>query len=348
MSKKKKKTNSGLKLFFVLGVAAILLVAIVVVILLEYFIVLSGIASKDSLEGGWVYGIFVFGVVSIVIGIGLALILGRIIYNPFDKLINGLSKLHDGDFSIRLDIDSRIEQLQNLTESFNALAKELENTEILRSDFVNNFSHELKTPIASVLSLISLLKNERLSKDKREKYLSVIEEEMDRLASMTTNILNLSKVENQGILTGEKEFNVSEQIRNCILLLERKWTKKNLDLSLDFDEFNVVANEDMLKQVWFNLLDNAIKFANDNGSLRVDIVQEDEKINVRIENSGSYIKESEYDNIFNKFYRLEDDSHKEGNGIGLSIVKHIVQLHGGSVKVESKENKTAFTVLLPK
>ncbi len=346
MKGRKKKVHNGLKLVFVLGVAAILLVALAIVVALEYFIVLSGIASKDSLEGAGIYWIFVFGVSSSVIGIGLAFILGKLIYNPFEKLINGMSRLSNGDFSVRIEM-GKGEQMKSVSDSFNALAKELENTEILRSDFVNNFSHELKTPIASVLSLISLLKNEKISKEKREKYLLVIEEEMDRLASMTTNILNLSKVENQEILTGEKEFNVSEQIRTCILLLERKWSKKKLDLTLDFDEYNIVANEDMLKQVWFNLLDNAIKFAQEKGSLKVEIIREDGVLSVTVENSGSYINENEYDNIFNKFYRLDGDKLKEGNGIGLSIVKHIVKLHGGKIKVKSVDDKTAFTVQLP-
>jgi signal transduction histidine kinase len=131
------------------------------------------------------------------------------------------------------------------------------------------------------------------------------------------------------------------------LLLEKKWAKKNLDLSLDFDEYKVVANEDMLKQVWFNLLDNAIKFANDGGSLSVYIENCCGSLSVAIENSGSTIKESEYENIFNKFYRLDDTNTKEGNGIGLSIVKHIINLHDGKISVLSKDNKTTFTVALP-
>ena len=148
------------------------------------------------------------------------------------------------------------------------------------------------------------------------------------------------------ILTEKVKFNLSEQIRNCVLLLEKKWSKKRINLCLDFDEIYVQANEDMLKQVWINLLDNAIKFSNSGGDLLINISKTSENISVGIQNDGIEIPESEYDKIFNKFYRVEGQIKREGNGIGLSIVKHIVELHGGKVSVKSEHGKTEFTVTL--
>lgn len=339
-------TKNRLRLSFVLIVAIILLLTIVIVTVLEYAIVLSGISKQEDLEHSGTYWIFVFGLASIVIGLGMAFLLGKLILNPFNTLIDGMARLSGGDFSTRIFFGNK-KYLSNLSDSFNSLAIELENTEILRSDFVNNFSHELKTPIASVSSLISLLKNDNLPKMKRDKYLSIIEEEMDRLSSMTTNILNLSKIEKQEILTEKTEFNISEQIRKCVLLLEKKWTKKHLELSLDFDEILIFANEDMLKQVWFNLLDNAIKFANYGGILSIRIVSDDINVKVYVENSGSSINENEKLKIFNKFYRSQNAPINEGNGIGLSIVSHIVKLHSGEIDVESENNITTFIVTLP-
>ena len=339
-------SKNRLRFTFVLLVATILLVAVAIIVVLEYVLILSGIGSQEDLEKTGTYWIFVFGVSSTVIGLVLAFLLSRLVLRPFDKLIEGMSLLARGNFSVRMDFGER-KYLEGLSESFNSLATELQNTEILRSDFVNNFSHELKTPIASVSSLISLLKNEDLPKEKRLKYLNVIAEEMDRLSSMTTNILNLTKIENQEILTEKTKINLSEQIRNCVLLLEKKWTKKRLNLLLDFDEIEIVANEDMFKQVWLNLLDNGVKFASIGGDLQVKIIKEDKVIFVMIKNSGSEIPVSEYEKIFNKFYRIEKEGKSEGNGIGLSIVKHIVELHGGSVNVQSGNNKTEFIVELP-
>lgn len=346
MRNKDGSSKNRLRFTFILLVASILLITVAMIVILEYVLVLSGLGSQEDLEKSGTYWIFVFGVASTVIGLVLAFLLSRLVLRPFDKLIEGMSLLARGNFTVRMDFGER-KYFTGLTDSFNSLATELQNTEILRSDFVNNFSHELKTPIASVSSLISLLKNDDLPKSKRIKYLTVIEEEMDRLSSMTTNILNLSKIENQGILTKKSKFNLSEQIRNCVLLLEKKWTKKRLNLSLDFDEVEIVANEDMLKQVWINLLDNGIKFSNSGGELSVNIVKEQTKIKVAVQNSGSEIPESERGKIFNKFYRIERAGKNEGNGIGLSIVKHIVDLHGGTIKVSSFDNKTEFTIELP-
>jgi signal transduction histidine kinase len=334
-----------LRFTFILMVACILLFTVAMIIAVEYIIVVTGAITQEELEKSGLYWIFVFGVASTVIGLALAFLLGRLVLQPFDKLMEGMSVLADGDFTVRMDFGRR-KYLSSMANSFNRLATELQNTEIFRADFVNNFSHEMKTPIASVSSLIPLLKSDDLPKEKRIKYLSIIEEEIDRLSSMTTNVLNLSKIENQGILTEKSNFNLSEQIRNCVLLLEKKWTKKRLNLALDFDEFYVLANEDMLKQVWINLLDNGIKFANFGGELGVSIVSDGKYVEISVSNSGSSIPENEQDKIFNKFYRSKE-SGKDGNGIGLSIVKHVVDLHDGRVFVKSSEDVTAFIVVIP-
>lgn len=344
--KKKLSPTSRLNILFVAGTAIILLVALAIANILEYtFLHFKLISWGETIASGW-YWVVIFGATSALIGLFLAFLLGRMLFKPINTIVEGMTKLSEGDFSTRIDL-GKYDGMRKLTNSFNSLAQELENTEILRSDFINDFSHELKTPIVSISGLISLMKSENLSDDKRRDYLNVMEEEAGRLTQMTSNALYLSKIETQGILTNKKSYNVSEQIRNSLLLLERKWAKKELIPSLEFEEYTISANEDMLKQVWLNLLDNAIKFSEPGKELKITAEVMFEELFVSIENVGPEIPESDYEAIFNKFYQCDKSRATEGNGIGLSIVKHIITLHGGEIMVNSKNGKTVFTVSLP-
>jgi len=344
--KKKLSPTSRLNIVFVAGTAAILLVALAVASILEYtFIHFKLISWGDSQYSGW-YWIFVFAGTSIIIGLILALLLGKIIFKPINTIVDGMTQLSEGNYTTRIDL-GKYDGMKKLTNSFNSLAMELESTEILHTDFVNDFSHEIKTPLVSLCGLISLMKSDNLPEEKRKEYLAVMEEEANRLTHMTSSALYLSKLETQGILTNQKKFNVSEQIRNSMLLLERKWSQKNIEPNIEIDEYTISANEDMLKQVWVNLIDNAIKFSDEGKELTVTAVEDSNILTVKIENYGPEIKESDREAIFNKFYQCDKSRSTEGNGIGLSIVKHIVTLHGGQIKVDSNSGKTSFSVTLP-
>ncbi|MBQ9756554.1 MAG: HAMP domain-containing histidine kinase [Clostridia bacterium] len=354
MKKKKLKLNSFASnirnrytLAFILGVATILILCVMIVVILEYFIIQSKLVEQHEVKDSGLMWIILFGLASVIVGMGLSALLGRFILTPVNMLIEGMERLSNGDFTTRIDIDKR-QGLKPLAKSFNTLASELQNTEILRSDFVNNFSHELKTPLVSVNGLISLLKNENLSPDKRKQYLEIIEEETNRLAELTTNLLNLSKIEKQEILTDKTNFNVSEQIRTCVLLLEKKWEKKDIGFSLDIPEIFINGNEDLMKQVWINVIDNAIKFADLKSEITFDLQEKEQTVEIAVSNQGKLLDESEYGKIFNKFYQIGKQGSREGNGIGLSIVKRIVELHSGKINVISKDGLTTFTVSLPK
>ena len=175
-----------------------------------------------------------------------------------------------------------------------------------------------------------------------------------RLSYMATNSLNLTKIENQSILTEVTSFNLSEQLRSSILLLERDWTKKNIQLDLRFDEYTIEGNEEMLKQIWINLLDNAIKFSDFGGTITVDIdvtpaaKGESDIISVSITNYGTEIPLEKQDKLFHKFYQADESHASAGNGIGLAIVKLITELHEGRVFVNSNNGQTTFIVELPK
>lgn len=340
--KKEISPKNRMRLWFVVGTAAILLVALANAAIMEYIFLNVGIIDVDT----DLYWIIVFSATSIAIGLSLAALLGKIIFRPIDTVLEGMTSLSKGDFSVRVNLDKH-EGMRELANSFNTLAEELENTEILRSSFVNEISHELKTPIVSLSGLISLLKNENLPPEKRAQYIAIMEEEAARLTHMTSSTLYLSKIETQGILSGKSRFNVSEQIRGCVLLLEKKWSQKQLSPVLDFDEHELLANEDMLKQVWLNLIDNAIKFAEPKSELLINAATVENGLLVTVTNTGKHIPESERTLIFTKFYQCDKSRTTEGNGIGLSIVKHIVDLHAGRITVSSEGGKTSFSVLLP-
>ena len=219
---------------------------------------------------------------------------------------------------------------------------------MLRGDFINNFSHEFKTPIVSIAGFAKLLKRGNLTEEQRIAYLTSIEEESLRLSYMATNVLNLTKIENQTILTDVTEFNLSEQVRSSVLLLESKWGEKNIDLQLDFDEYAVEGNEELLKQVWINLMDNAVKFSPRCGTVILDVSESADTVTVIISNTGPEISPEKKDKIFGKFYQADESHATEGNGIGLAIVKRVIDLHSGSVAVNCKEGMTTFTVTLPR
>ena len=345
--KNDKQKKNRLRLFFMLGVSVILLLAVALIVVLEYIIIQTKMFKQEEIMGSGLFWIIVLGVASIILGAGLAFLFSHFVIKPYDKLIDGMSKLSSGDYSARINMGKHL-NFPQVSAKFNALATELENTEILRSDFVNNFSHEIKTPVVSISSLLGLLKKEDLPNAKRKEYVKIIEEEITRLSDMTTNMLNLSKVEKQEILTNKTSYNLSEQIRTCVLFLQNKWERKSISFSLDFNEVFIKANEDMLKQVWFNLLDNAIKFSNVGGEVDVSVLEDEKTVTIKVLNNGVLIKEEEQDKIFNKFYRGEQAKEKDGNGIGLSIVKRIIELHEGKISANVENEKTCFTVVLDK
>jgi len=281
----------------------------------------------------------------------LAFVTGRFIMKPINTFIIAMNSLAGGNFKTRVYLGKNLSKLtvvNDLSESFNKMAFELEGTEMLRADFINNFSHEFKTPIVSISGFASLLRKGNLSDQERDEYLGIIETESKRLSEMATNVLNMTKIENQSILTDIQPFNISEQLRSCVLLLESKWADKNIDINMDMDEHMISGNEEMLKQVWTNLIDNAVKFTPCGGTISIRIKELAATYDILISNTGSYIQPGKIDKIFNKFYQGDESHSAQGNGIGLAIVRSVVQLHGGNVRAESKDDFTTFTVTLPK
>ena len=349
--RKEKTSRTSLTIVLSIFVFVIIFLAIALTALGLWLLTKAGVSfdMDGQLQLGQV--ILFMSLISLAIGAIITFFSSRIPLKPINVLINQMNRLASGDFKTRLKFGESIAShpaVKELTTSFNTMAEELENTEMLRSDFINAFSHEFKTPIVSITGLAHLIESGNLSEQQREQYARAIREESMRLSSMANNVLSLSKVENQTILTDVSRFNLSEQVRSAVLLLEEKWSSKDIDLLLDFDEFLIEANEELLKQVWINLIDNAVKFVPRCGTVELEIFEKDNNLCVKVCNTGSEIPLEMQDKIFNKFYQADESHSTGGNGIGLAIVKRIVELHNGKIEVVSGNGMTAFTVTLPK
>lgn len=337
------------------GGLSLILTGIVFIIIFSTMCIIGLIISflyNDNLfspsSGPKPFHILIFiAILSTVIGSVLTFIFGKIPLKPINKLITATKELSNGNFDIRINFDHP-QELKDLSNSFNNMAKELGSVELLRNDFVNNFSHEFKTPIVSLRGFAKLLKNENLTKSERDEYLDIIISESDRLATLATNILNLSNIENKTINTSTSNFNLSEQIRQSILLLESKWSNKAIDMNIDLDETSYIGNEELLKQVWVNLIDNAIKFTDKKGRIDIQLMSFNDCTIFKIKDTGIGMTSETKKHIFDKFYQGDTSHITEGNGLGLTMVNKIINLHKGYIEVKSQHSKgTIITVTLP-
>ena len=347
---KHSKQGYSITILFILLTFGILLASLAVAAALSYFLTLLDILPlQTELLPESLQLLLFMSAVSLIVGTGLSMLAVRIPTSSIHWLIRQMNRLADGDFNARVHFKKPIRMIPaflQVEESFNKMARELGDTEMLRQDFVNNFSHEFKTPIVSIAGFAKLLQRANLTQEQRSAYIDAIVEESERLSAMATNVLKLTRVENQAILTGVTEYNLSEQLRSAALLLEHDWAAKHIDLDMDFPEVNIRANEELLKEVGINLLHNAVKFSPEYGPLRVQVFREEHAVRVSIANSGN-IPEEEQTRIFRKFYQADRSHFSAGNGLGLSIAKKIVELHQGAIQVESSGGTVVFTVTLP-
>ncbi len=282
----------------------------------------------------------------------LAVFVGKLFINPLRRLIAANEEIRQGNFKVRMSEQTVIGELNNLMRSFNSMADELEATELFRNDFINSFSHEFKTPIVSIRGFARQLQkdNERhtLTDEQRKEYTDIIAYESARLARLSSNILTLTKFENQQIVTDKTEFYLDEQIRRTVLLLEKQWTARQVNIELELQEIRYNFNEEMLAQMWLNLIGNAIKFSPTGGTVLVRCRKKRDAACIDISDNGEGMDEKTLHKIFDKFYQCDTSHKSEGNGLGLAIVKRIAELANAEVSVKSEPGKgSTFIVKLP-
>ncbi|WP_280739187.1 MULTISPECIES: HAMP domain-containing sensor histidine kinase [unclassified Enterococcus] len=342
----KKKIYSQLWIYFACMIFGLLLMAAILfavaTFILFHFQYITHQNSPIRLT-------YVFAIFSVVSGTGVAIFVGRKILLPISRLSSEMRKVAEGDFSIQIDEDEKVAEVQQLLHDFNSMVKELNNIETLRDDFVSSVSHEFKTPIATIRGYVQLLQNSQLSESERQEYLTRIMDGTHQLSRLIENILKLTKVETQGMTLEEKEFRLDEQIRNVILFLEPEWEARNLEWEIDLEKSYFYGNEEVLYQVWLNIISNAIKYNQDDGKIEVFLTENEENVEILVKDSGIGMNKETIVRIFDKFYQGDTARKTKGNGLGLALAKQVVDIYQGEIDVESQENQgTTMKITLPK
>jgi signal transduction histidine kinase len=239
-------------------------------------------------------------------------------------------------------------EISRLAVSFNEMTKELASIETLRNDFISNISHEFKTPIVSIRGFAKRLKKDTLTQQQREEYLDIIISETERLTRLSSNVLLLSKLESTDKVLEKTIYSLDEQIRRSILILKPQLEKKNLELEVELQPTQITANEEMLSHVWLNLLENAIKFSHEAGTIKAALQSNGKVAVVSICDTGIGMDTTVKRHVFDKFYQGEQSRSIDGNGLGLSLVKRILELSNGHATIDSTFGEgTCITIWLP-
>ena len=283
---------------------------------------------------------------TLLIGLIAAMIGGYRLLVPVRRLDEATRKVAAGDFTVRIPAPKRMDEIGSLIESFNTMTRELGSVEMLRSNFVSDISHEFKTPLTAIEGYAKLLEGD-CSPEERREYVGTITDETRRLSVLVANILMINRLDKGNIPSERHPVRIDEQIRHALALCEAGWTGKNLELDLELDEIYFAGYESLLMQVWANLIDNAVKFSPDGGRISLALHQKGERVVFVICNDGDNIPEESRPHLFEQFYKADPSRGGEGNGLGLSIVKRVAELHGGEVSVENLPGSgVRFTIFL--
>lgn len=297
-----------------------------------------------------ILGIVICTLTMIVSGLLLAKE-ARHMAKPVSKVSTATWKIAGGDFTTRVEPEDTkvpVLELMVLEENFNRMAEELGAMDVLRKDFISNVSHEFKTPIASIAGFAELLQDPDLPEADRQEYLKLIREESLRLSSLSESILNLSRLDSTEIVVKNERIAVDEQIRKAVILLLEKWGDSRILFDLDLPSITVTTDPDLLEQVWINLIDNAVKYSPEGSAVHISGTAGDGTARIVIRDEGAGIPADKLEHIYDRFYQCEESHRKTGSGLGLSIVRRIMELIGGTVSCESTEGVgTAMTVELP-
>ncbi|WP_035179154.1 sensor histidine kinase [Alkalihalobacterium bogoriense] len=286
----------------------------------------------------------------IVLAFGSFMILlaSRHLINPIKKLTNAAREMAKGNFSIRLKSKDK-DEIGELITSFNHMATEVEKIDKMREDFVSSVSHEIQSPLTSIRGFTKALRDGVIPQENQREYFDIIYQETDRLSRLSDNLLRLSSLESDQHPFHPERYRVDEQIRRIVLATEPQWEQKQLTISLDLQSTWIKADEDLFEQVWLNLLNNAIKYSPEGGTISIEVKQEDDYVVVSIQDDGKGIPSEAFPRLFERFYKVDRarTNQMPGNGLGLSIVKKIIDLHQSYIEVESEVGKgSTFTVYI--
>ncbi|MGM9544469.1 MAG: sensor histidine kinase [Romboutsia timonensis] len=286
---------------------------------------------------------------SIALSIILVVFSTKYLIQPITKLTQATKSLAIGQFQVDLPV-TRKDELGELTASFFSMAKKLERMEDVRREFISNVSHDIQSPLSNIKGYTNLLENRALTDEERNKYISIINGEIERLSVLTKQLLLLALLDRDENILQKKNFNLGKQLRELVSHYQWLVSEKEIMLSYSIPDIEIYGDPYLLNNVWDNLLSNAIKYNKQNGSIDISVAERDGIVTVTFEDTGIGMKQSELKRIFDRFYRADMARTRtiEGAGLGLSIVDNIVKLHGGHVTVNSQESEGAtFIVKIP-
>lgn len=271
----------------------------------------------------------------------------RHLLKKVNRLTDAINQVGNGDYNVTLD-EKRMAPLTEVVSNFNKMTKQLQSVETLRSDFINDFSHEFKTPITSINGFAQLLLDTQVGPQEQQEYLQIIADESQRLSHLAQQTMMMSKLDTQTAIDHTKDFALDEQIKQNIILLSQDWSDKNIQMDVDLAPVTYNSDPTITTHIWINLLNNAIKFTPEHGKIGVHLSQDDSNIICTICDNGPGIAKDQLTYIFNKYYQTDASHSSQGMGLGLSIVARTVELCGGEITVDSIPGEgTTFTVTLP-
>lgn len=340
----RKFTSHVIVIFLLAFIALLLLSEVCVFVILN---ILSA-AETDVDHGTNAYTVVLY----VIPGCAVALTACVVFLNNrtnkcLTELTKGLDKVANGNFDYRIESNSR-NAFNAIYSDFNKMAEELAGVKSLRESFVHDFSHEFKTPIASINGFANLLLEGNVTEEERAQFLKIIADESARLSHLAESTLLMSNLDNLTFIGESAPYRLDNQIRDCVIMLSRRWEEKNIAITSDMDEVTFCGNGGMMQQVWINLLVNAFKFTPSGGEVSVTLKQAGDRIVATVADTGVGMTEEVRARVFDKYFQGDRSRSIEGNGLGLSIVKRICDLHGGEISVASvKGEGSAFTVILP-
>lgn len=332
--------------YFVSIVFLIMLSSCLIMALLAFLYIHYGNVSVHG--SGPFAPLLIIMLFSVVIGTIITIIVGKKILSPITDFSNAAKEIARGNFDIHLNESHRVEEISEVAHHFNIMVQELRSIETLRSDFVVNVSHEFKTPIAAIQGYATLLQDKNISEEEHDEYTKMIMDSSRQLSTLSGNILKISKLENQEVISEKGNYRLDEQIRQAILLLESMWEPKQMNLNIELEKTLYYGNEELMMQVWLNLIGNAIKFTEAGGEISITLRKEHSNLTILISDNGIGMTKKETQHIFEKFYQVDHARFAEGNGLGLPLVNRIINLCGGKIEVCSELGQgSTFTVKLP-
>lgn len=284
--------------------------------------------------------------ITMALGGGMLFAGMKMMTEPVSKVSQLMRKIAKGDYSVRVPYKKGTRkkylyanELDELRENLNYMAQELDGKDRMQKEFISNVSHELKTPVAAIHGFTEILMDGGLRPEQQVEYIEILHQEAERLSNLYENMLIISKVDNQSIIEKKDWFRLDEQLRKCMILITEKWMDKQIEFEPRLESVIIQSNADFLIQVWMNLLENAVKYSGDYVRIWVTIESEDGLVKVTITDNGIGIGSEKLERIFDRFYQCEESHKQLGSGLGLSIVKRILELLSGKIEVYSESGK---------